>query len=72
MIAYCLVYSSTVKMEATCSSEKSVGFQRAIQHFISEDRTLQEVKVSEHQSQDRTMSDSILNVTLHPVEMFLV
>jgi hypothetical protein len=35
-----LAYSSTLKMEATCSSEMSVDFQWATQHYIPEDRTL--------------------------------
>jgi hypothetical protein len=34
----CLAYSSTLKIEATYSSEMSVGFQRNIQVYISEDR----------------------------------
>jgi hypothetical protein len=33
----CLAYSSTMKMEATCSSDTSVDFRRNIQHY----RTLQ-------------------------------
>jgi hypothetical protein len=36
----CSVYSSTLKMEATWSSEASVGFQRTSRHYIPEDRTL--------------------------------
>jgi hypothetical protein len=28
MLISCFAYSSTLKMEATCSSERSVGFQR--------------------------------------------
>jgi hypothetical protein len=38
---FCLAYSSTLKMEATCSSEKSVDFQRATRCYIPEDRPLQ-------------------------------
>jgi hypothetical protein len=34
MLAYCLAYPSTLNMEATCSSETSVGFQ-GLQCFIS-------------------------------------
>jgi hypothetical protein len=37
----CLAYSSTLKMEAKCSSETSVDFQRTTRHYIPEDRTLQ-------------------------------
>jgi hypothetical protein len=36
----CLAYSSTLKMEATCSSEMSVAFQRTTRRYIPEDRTL--------------------------------
>jgi hypothetical protein len=35
-----LAHSSTLKMEATCSSEMSVDFQRTTSHHIPEDRTL--------------------------------
>jgi hypothetical protein len=35
-----LDYSSILKMEATCSSETSLEFQRTTQHYITEDRTL--------------------------------
>jgi hypothetical protein len=40
-LVYCLAYSSTLKMEATCSSEKSVDFQRITRRYIPEDRTVQ-------------------------------
>jgi hypothetical protein len=36
----CLAYTSTLKMEAICSSETSVDFQRATRRYIPEDRTL--------------------------------
>jgi hypothetical protein len=42
MLVSCLAYSSTLKMEATCSSEMSVDFQRTIWHYIPEYRTLQD------------------------------
>jgi hypothetical protein len=35
-------YSSTLKSESIFSSETSVGFQRTIQRYISEYRTLHE------------------------------
>jgi hypothetical protein len=37
---FLLAYSSSLKMEATCSSETSVDYQRTIQSYIPEDRTL--------------------------------
>jgi hypothetical protein len=36
----CLVYSSKLKMEATCSSETSVDFQRTTWSYFPEDRSL--------------------------------
>jgi hypothetical protein len=36
----CLAYSSTLKLETTCSPETSVDFQRTTRHFIPEDKTL--------------------------------
>jgi hypothetical protein len=36
----CMTYSSTLKMEAICSSEMSVDFQRATRRYIPEDRNL--------------------------------
>jgi hypothetical protein len=38
MLGSCLVYSSTLKMEATCSIETSVDFQRTARRYIPEDR----------------------------------
>jgi hypothetical protein len=37
---FCLAYSSTLKMEATCSSKMSVDFQRTKVLYIPEHRTL--------------------------------
>jgi hypothetical protein len=36
----CSAFSSTMKLEATCSSEMSVDFQRTTRRYIAEDRTL--------------------------------
>jgi hypothetical protein len=36
----CSAYSSTLKMEATCSSETSNDFQRITRRYIPEDSTL--------------------------------
>jgi hypothetical protein len=36
----CLAYSSTLKMEAICSSETSVGTQRTTRRYIPDDSTL--------------------------------
>jgi hypothetical protein len=37
----CLTYSSTLKMEATCSSETSVDYQWTIRRYMPEEITLQ-------------------------------
>jgi hypothetical protein len=39
----CLSYSSTLKMEATCYSEKSVDIQQTTRRYIPEDRILEKV-----------------------------
>jgi hypothetical protein len=43
MLVSYLAYSSTLKMEETCSSETSVDFQRATRQYITEYRTLQNI-----------------------------
>jgi hypothetical protein len=40
MLVSCLAYSSIMKMEAKCSSETSVDFQRTTRRYITEDITL--------------------------------
>jgi hypothetical protein len=37
----CSAYASTLNMEAICSSETSVDFQRTTRRYIPEDSTLQ-------------------------------
>jgi hypothetical protein len=44
MLISCLAYSSTLKMEATRSSETLTGSQWTTRHYISGDRTLQKNK----------------------------
>jgi hypothetical protein len=41
MLVSCLVYSSDLKMKATCPSKTSVDFQWTTQLYDSEDRTSQ-------------------------------
>jgi hypothetical protein len=41
MLVSCLAYSSTLKMEVTCSSGMSVDFHHNTWRYIPEDRTLQ-------------------------------
>jgi hypothetical protein len=41
MLVYCLAYLSILKIEAACSSETSVGFQRTARRYIPEQGTLQ-------------------------------
>jgi hypothetical protein len=40
MLVSCVAYSSNLKMEATCPSEKSVDFQQTTRRYISEDTIL--------------------------------
>jgi hypothetical protein len=40
MLASCSAYSSTLKMQAICSSEMLVDFQRTTRRYIPEDSTL--------------------------------
>jgi hypothetical protein len=40
MLVSCLAYCLALEIEATCSSEMLVDFQRTTQHCIPEDRTL--------------------------------
>jgi hypothetical protein len=41
MLISCLVYPSTMKMEAACFSEMSADFQRTTRRYIPADKTLQ-------------------------------
>jgi hypothetical protein len=41
----CLAYSSSLKLEATCSSETSVDIQRTIRRYFPEDITLLECSI---------------------------
>jgi hypothetical protein len=38
-VVYCLMYTSTLSMESTGSSETSAGFQQTARRFVPEDRT---------------------------------
>jgi hypothetical protein len=38
LLVYYLAYSSTLKMEATCSFETLIDFQRTTRHYIADDR----------------------------------
>jgi hypothetical protein len=40
MLVSCLAHSSTLKIEATCSSETPVDFERTTWRYIPQDRTL--------------------------------
>lgn len=47
-LLFCLAYSSTMMIEATCSSEISADFQQATWHYIPENRTVQIFNCLEH------------------------
>jgi hypothetical protein len=40
MLVSCLVHSTTLKMEAMCSSEMSFDFQRTTRRYFPEDKIL--------------------------------
>jgi hypothetical protein len=42
MLVSCLAYSSTLKMEAICSSKTSADFHRTTRRYIADNRTFQE------------------------------
>jgi hypothetical protein len=68
MLVSCLVYTSTLKMEATCSSETSVDFQQNTQCYILEDRTLHNHRCETLKSspnQFSYMSHTCTHVRLH-------
>jgi hypothetical protein len=46
MLVSCLPYSSTRKMEATCSTETSVGFQQTTQYCVTEDKAVDTFNVN--------------------------
>jgi hypothetical protein len=58
-LVYCLVYSSTLKMEATCSSETSADFQRSTRRYIPEDGTLRLISCIQYISLIRFMITNI-------------
>jgi hypothetical protein len=47
MLVSCVAYSSTLKMEETCSSERALGFQRTTWRYIPEDKTLCKLTLSD-------------------------
>jgi hypothetical protein len=65
MLGFCLVYSSTLKIEVICSSETSVDFQRTTWRYIPEDRTLHN-----HRSEDLN-SDNVCLYSAHLTCSFL-
>jgi hypothetical protein len=44
ILVFCLAYSSIINMEATCYSQTSVDFQRTTRRYISEYRTLHNLR----------------------------
>jgi hypothetical protein len=50
LLATCLTYSSTLKLEAVCSSETSISSYRATLHYTPEYSTLHELLCETHGS----------------------
>jgi hypothetical protein len=63
MLVSCMVYSATLKMEATSSSETSVDFQWTTRRYIPENRTL-------HNHHCGILKSSI-NILLANLNMFI-
>jgi hypothetical protein len=59
----CAAYSSTLKMEAICSSETS-DFQQTTRLYIPEDRTLQKTKVLKQVSTAQWRVQTRLTITI--------
>jgi hypothetical protein len=73
-LASCLAYSSTLKIEATCSSETSVDFQWTTRRYIPENRTLQNRRCenlrSHKQTNQQTNKQTMESIQLpKPMEM---
>jgi hypothetical protein len=62
MLAFCLAYSSTLKLEVTRYSKMSVDFQQNTQRYILDDRTL---KNQQHLSNTnhRKIMEPMSNIT---------
>jgi hypothetical protein len=67
MLVFCLAYSSILKMEAICYSERSVERQRIRRNYVPEDRTLlrQQYFPGNNTREHGTVSvDTVLSVSL--------
>jgi hypothetical protein len=67
-LIFCSVYSSTLKMEATCASETAVDFQLTTLQYILEDWT-----VHNHRRGNLTtclVSSTLLSICINPLERF--
>jgi hypothetical protein len=62
----CLVYSKTLKLEATCSSETSVDLHRIARTYIAEDRILHKHRCDNLKQYVSTKGD------MKPVHSFMV
>jgi hypothetical protein len=59
MLISCLIYSSTLKTEATCSYENSVDFQRTTRRYIQEDGTFRNHRCQNLKSHYEFYTDTI-------------
>jgi hypothetical protein len=64
-----LAYSSAMKMEATCSSETSVGFQRATRRYVTEGRTLLYLCISSGCQNELIISVKLIGLLCVPCEV---
>jgi hypothetical protein len=63
MLVSCLAYSSTVKMEESCSSETSFNFWWTSLHYNPESRTLQKISRMSRRGDDRGGGDDMMVTT---------
>jgi hypothetical protein len=71
MLAFCLAYSSTLKMEVTSSFETSVNFQRTTRRYIPEARRA-ETETGIGKFLDLDFEEQSSNVGLVPCLTFLL
>jgi hypothetical protein len=68
----CLAYSSTLRMEATCSCETSVDFKRTTRRYITEDRTQKDWALQQTSATSSLQFKCLIAVLLHTYEYWTV
>jgi hypothetical protein len=63
LLVSCLAYSSTINMEAPCSSEMSTHFQRTRRRHISEDNTLHKHRCENRKFHNLNLVSNLVKVS---------